>query len=381
MRYLCVIFAFVALLLCGCGSENNITHGTADTPDVTTNITLRVIDKANKPYVTVPITLTGVSDFSGNTDTKGTVDFTDISAGEYTVTLLGSPSMTGTVNVVAGKSDYTVVIDRPMVSGLSFNVTVDGMPEYDDFFVGGLVPANEEPINFANGCWLDKDPDNLFYPRDDKSIALPAGSYYLSFALSIDGMYPLYFSKMISITPESQFPMDVTIYPPVAYAKLDMIDTEGNYINGDWFVCFENQQTGNSYYMLAILASTSLSLPEAGTYNVSVPGFSTDVHEITFPNTEEVKLKFTRSLLEPSAMSFIILKSDETPFLPTDVSNTIHLKGGTNDFPLNYDNGVWKIDGSSLIPVGDYYIMDGSSYISDVWLRNDDKYPITVILW
>ena len=53
MRYFCVIFAFLAILLCGCSSNENFVYGTGD---AMLGVKITVVDQNGKPYMQAPVT-------------------------------------------------------------------------------------------------------------------------------------------------------------------------------------------------------------------------------------------------------------------------------------------------------------------------------------
>ena len=412
MRYLCVIFAFVAIMLCGCAdSEKNFSFGSGENSQ---SISIKVVDQTGRPYVTVPITLTSAtsnSELPATTDINGDVIFPDIFSGEYTVTLLNSKSMTGKVNILASQTNYTVEIDRPEVSGVLFNI-MQGKEVVVDFERIMLIPCNEEPTEL-NSYYLEMNEQNLFYPVSEekfksvgKSLAkyeaepcnVPAGNYYIVAFMFYDfkalDTVNYYYSGVISITPESIFKMDVTLWPAVVSVQMIIVDENDEEYKYNSLIRFENLDTGNVYYLPL---GYSYGVPEAGNYSISIPGMSSDVHNLTLTAGKEKieePIVFTRSKIDSSIVSFKILKEDGSALLPEDLNGkSLYLvkDGGPKavytifkigDILLKYNNEtkLWQTNEAVQLPASQYYIESTNDgfYSQSFKIRNDSKYPITI---
>ena len=384
MRYFCVIFAFLAILLCGCSSDENFVYGTGET---LLDVKITVVDKANKPYAQAPVTLLSLSGdiISGTADNDGAISKT-LPTGEWGVALYASPKMVSKVVIVAGQQDYTVEIDRPDVSDASFNFTVEPpiekpepdptepprnnvecylLPYGEDWY---NYEKNSDPSAFYNIIALRQDSeDTLYYPvsvfDSEKLTSIPTGSYYVCYiykSLQLQEVI-VYFSGIINIVPETAFPMNVTVNRTVS-ALINILDDKGNQFNKDvQTVRFENVETGLVFYSCDLGNSSSFGkyfLPQAGTYNVSMPLFSPDIRTIT-TGEEVLSLQFTRFNIDGTDMSFI-LKDLNGNLIPTTMTG-LQLKNnyGLVIAELKYDseNSCWKPDAiSSTLPVGVYKI-------------------------
>ena len=371
MRYLCIVFAFVALFLCGCADEN-IVHG--DAP-ASIDITLTVLDDAKKTYITVPIEITGPRDYKGETDLDGKFILSNPERGEYVVTLLDSPEMSANFTIVENKTDYEVMISRPKVKCPSFDIV--GLPEAEGMEkMVTIRAANESPVITENAFDLKESETDHRFESVDSTLSLPVGSFYIYCIVFIGADTAIYCSDNFSIAPNCESPMSVTLYIPTAQATIT--DENGVRLWEHEF-CFEKEDKSSVLYMSS--SATSFFLP-AGKYNVFMNGISPYKVSLISPTTKMVNLKFKLYKISPASMSFVILKDDGTPVVGTDVSSaTMSYNNGTTSFPLNYDEslGVWKVGGITMVSAGVYDI-NCDFFSTRVTIKNDSKYPMTVKL-
>ena len=384
MKYFAIIFAFLTILLCGCSSSDcNIAHSNATIPVAGSDIRVTVLDETGSPYTDAPVSMTPTSakttkDSSLKTDINGIFTASNITPGEWIVMLYGSPKMTGSLSVIAEEQDYTVTINRAMVSGdISFRLTL--IPEIEDYEpTVFLLPCGKE----LNGnSYLLQENNGLYYPYNDPDEAvssIPAGSYYILYISELwdNNENPItYLSENFDISPETIFPKNVTLYKNDVPVDLDFIDENGDFFFGDYsfFARFEHQETGRVFYLPNIFGNRYM-LPLAGTYIVSIPLFSTDTATITTNSEESQEVKLTSSKFNRSEISFKLFK-EGTEIKTGDIS----LSDDATNIGLIYSGDRWTLESGAPIPAGLYRI-SGDHYSYSFAIGNGVKYPLTVEL-